>query len=300
MIRHLSVCALLVASGALALRAQEPADVIAFSSPMNIDFMSGPIALETDPITDAPYSAEAVTQMVQTLADGNRIIRESKAQISRDSKGRTRREEGLAMLGPFVNAPANEMRNVQISDPSSGTMVMLDMASKTAHKMPGPPRMLLKQKIAQAGANVEQFEAAVPAGGARGVAIGAGGLGGIYMERRAFAAKRLAEPKVEPLGSQFMEGVTVDGTRTTFVIPAGQIGNELPITIVSERWMSPELKVLVMSRQLDPRFGENTYRLTNISRAEPAAELFEIPHDFTVVDPMQNREMFIERRMNVK
>jgi hypothetical protein len=298
MIRQIFVCALIAMCAMPLLQGQEPADVIAFSSPMNIDFMSGPITIETDPVTDAPYSAEAVTQMVQTLADGNRIIRESKAQISRDSKGRTRREEGLAMLGPFVNAPANEMRSVQISDPSTGTMIMLDMASKTAHKMPAPPRLLLKQKIAQAGANVERFETAVPAGG---VAHGAFG-GGIYMERRtaAFGGMRLGEPKVEQLGSQFMEGVTVDGTRSTFTIPAGQIGNELPISIVSERWMSPELNVLVMSKQLDPRFGETTYRLTNISRAEPAPELFEIPHDFTVVDPMKNREMIIERKLNVK
>ncbi len=55
-------------------------------------------------------------------------------------------------------------------------------------------------------------------------------------------------------------------------IPAGQIGNELPIIIVSERWFSPDLKVLVMSRQSDPRFGETTYRLTNLTRAEPSPD----------------------------
>ena len=66
-----------------------------------------------------------------------------------------------------------------------------------------------------------------------------------------------------------IEGVRAEGTRTTMTIPAGQIGNELPINIVSERWFSPDLKVLVMSRQSDPRFGETTYRLTNLSRAEP-------------------------------
>ena len=78
-----------------------------------------------------------------------------------------------------------------------------------------------------------------------------------------------------------MEGVAVEGTRTTLTIPAGQIGNEQPINIVSERWFSPDLKVLVMSRQSDPRFGETTYRLTNLTRAEPSPQLFEIPADFT-------------------
>ena len=78
-----------------------------------------------------------------------------------------------------------------------------------------------------------------------------------------------------------MEGVDVEGTRSTFTIAAGEIGNDQPITIVSERWYSPELKVLVMSRQTDPRFGETTYRLTNIVRGEPDPALFEVPADFT-------------------
>ena len=105
------------------------------------------------------------------------------------------------------------------------------------------------------------------------------------------------KPVVESLGTQFMEGVAVEGTRTTLTIPAGQIGNELPINVVSERWFSPDLKVLVMSRQSDPRFGETTYRLTNITRAEPSPQLFEIPADFTIVDPAAQREMIFERKI---
>ncbi len=73
------------------------------------------------------------------------------------------------------------------------------------------------------------------------------------------------------------------GTRTTMTIPAGQIGNEQPIEVVSERWYSPSLKLLVMSRQSDLRFGETTYRLTNITRTEPPQELFEVPANFNVV-----------------
>jgi hypothetical protein len=61
--------------------------------------------------------------------------------------------------------------------------------------------------------------------------------------------------------------------------------------------MSPDLKVLVMSKQSDPRFGETTYRLTNLTRAEPAPQLFEIPADFKVIEPPINREMMIERKI---
>lgn len=89
----------------------------------------------------------------------------------------------------------------------------------------------------------------------------------------------------ESLGKQAIEGVEAEGTRKTIEIPAGEIGNERPIEIVFERWYSPELQVVVMTKHSDPRFGETTYRLTNINRSEPARELFEVPADYTVKDP---------------
>ena len=79
-----------------------------------------------------------------------------------------------------------------------------------------------------------------------------------------------------------IEGVQAEGLRVTTTIPAGDIGNEQPIQIVNERWYSPELQVVVMTRHSDPRFGETTYRLTNISRTEPAATLFQVPSDYTI------------------
>lgn len=287
MIRRSYLFALILLTSASMARAQQPPDVIGYASPVNIEFMSAPVFFDTDPVTGAPYSAEAVTDVVQKLADGNRIVRQNTAQISRDSQGRTRREEGFAMFGPLVNGPApDEPRNVQISDPAAGSMVMLDLRTRTAHRMPAPPRLMLRNKIAaisgNAGANVdavekihvEKFETAMPAPEARG--------GVMFKRVEAMAGMRGEKPIVESLGTQFMEGIAVEGTRTTLTIPAGQIGNELPINIVSERWFSPDLKVLVMSRQSDPRFGETTYRLTNLNRAEPPAHLFEIPADFSV------------------
>lgn len=300
--RVFSVIAIMVLSCALSIRAQEPPDVFTYASPLNIEFMSAPISVDSEPVTGAPYSAEAVTDIVQQLADGNRIVRQNKAQISRDSQGRTRREQGFAVFGPLVNGPpSNEMRNVQISDPTTGTMVMLDLSSRTAHRMPAPPRVMLRNKIAGATGNaginisgsaaavrVEKFEFAVPP---------PEGRAGVMFNRVEAMAGPRDKPVVESLGTQFMEGVAVEGTRTTLTIPAGQIGNELPINVVSERWFSPDLKVLVMSRQSDPRFGETTYRLTSINRSEPSPQLFEIPADFTVLDPAVDRNIVIERKI---
>ena len=167
--------------------------------------------------------------------------------------------------------------------------IFLDLQGKTAHKIPAPPRLMLRNKIAAVNAsagvagervNVEKFEIAVPrsARSTRRRHVQPSRGDGRATGRETCC--RIARDSVHGR-------VAVEGTRTTVTIPAGEIGNELPINIVSERWFSPDLKVLVMSRQSDPRFGETTYRLTNITRAEPSPHLFEIPADFTIVDPTE-------------
>ena len=93
-----------------------------------------------------------------------------------------------------------------------------------------------------------------------------------------------ARRKTEDLGSKTMEGVTVTGTRTTRTIPAGQIGNDRPLSIVTEVWTSPELKTIIYSKRSDPRMGDQTFQLTNIVRAEPDPSLFTVPSDFKIQD----------------
>jgi hypothetical protein len=88
--------------------------------------------------------------------------------------------------------------------------------------------------------------------------------------------------KTESLGRQTVEGVVADGTRTTVIIPAGQMGNEQPLQTVVESWYSPELQTTVLSRRSDPRTGETVTRYTNISRTEPAHSLFEVPADYKI------------------
>ena len=82
------------------------------------------------------------------------------------------------------------------------------------------------------------------------------------------------------LGTREFDGVKAEGTQTTHVIPAGAIGNEKPIVTTRERWFSPELQLVVFVRTVDPRAGETTYRLTNLRRGEPPAELFRVPSDY--------------------
>jgi hypothetical protein len=91
--------------------------------------------------------------------------------------------------------------------------------------------------------------------------------------------------KPESLGKQMIEGVEAEGTRITQTIPAGAMGNERPIEVSHERWYSQELQLDVMVKWVDPRSGESTQRLTNISRGEPDASLFQPSSDYTIREP---------------
>src|SRR5216684_2950397 len=91
-----------------------------------------------NPVKGAPYSAQAVTETTQTLADGNRIVQKSTATLYRDSEGRERREQTLSMIGPFT-AQGDAPQIISISDPVTGVNYSLNPKEKIAVKLPDPP-----------------------------------------------------------------------------------------------------------------------------------------------------------------
>jgi hypothetical protein len=240
------------------------------------------IAVEAiSPIRDSPFSAEAVTEFTQTLGDGNRIERRYSSSLARDSRGRTRRQEEIAMVGPLaVNGPPPTL--VTIHDPEAGVGYTLDENQRIAYrnrtasaKLMEAARML-DQHAAQARATVGVFHLA---GSPATVAA-------VQPTQQAGAGVAVGATRIvtESLGTRTIEGVVAEGTRTTSTIPAGAIGNVLPIEIVSERWFSPELQEPVLITRRDPRSGETTYRLANIIRSEPPQDLFTVPGDYQVRD----------------
>ena len=252
-------------------------------------------------VKGAPYSAEAVTESIQTLSDGNRIINRSTSSLYRDSEGRTRREQSLKGLGIFGGAGEEPTQTIFISDPVAGVTYSLDSKSHTAHKglpftfefnrKPGETieGRTFEFKVtpgaaAGAGGNV-MMTAPLPAPGP-GVRVAHAAEGVSTFVFRSKSANS-NDVKEEQLGKQNIEGVEAEGTRTTITIPAGEIGNERAIEIVSERWYSPELQLVVMTRHSDPRFGETTYKLTNINRTEQAKSLFEVPAGYTIKEGPQ-------------
>jgi hypothetical protein len=75
-------------------------------------------------------------------------------------------------------------------------------------------------------------------------------------------------------------GLDAEGTRTTQVIPAGNEGNDRDITVISETWTSPELKIAVRQMTNDPRTGTVTIEITSIDRSEPDPGLFKPPEGY--------------------
>ncbi|HXJ91257.1 MAG TPA: hypothetical protein VMT20_00060 [Terriglobia bacterium] len=223
----------------------------------------GPMVGAVKPVTGAPFSAQATTQITQTLADGNQINRTETAQIARDSSGRTRRDATVSHIGPWSSA-STPREIVNISDPVGGVNYMIDVTNKKAMQLPfhareGGRSMSVERDFGGDGPGVTRMRV-------RGEVEGASS----------------SERNTESLGTQVMAGVTVEGTRTTETIPAGAIGNQNPIVIVSERWVSPQLQETIYSRRTDPRFGTTVYQLTNINQAEPAASLFQVPSGYAV------------------
>lgn len=252
-------------------------------------------------VKGAPYSAEAVTESVQTLADGNRIVNKFTSQVYRDSEGRTRRDQTLKGLGG-VGTGEEPLQMIFINDPVAGVTYSLDSRTHTAHKsMPFNFQIMTKSgkpgegqqfefKSAQGAGASGNVIVTVPAGpGQPGTRVPPPGVVEHFDVRTEGAAGFAIRTKPAPgnevkeqLGKQMIEGIEAEGTRTTVTIPAGEIGNERAIEIVNERWYSSELQLVVMTRHSDPRSGETTYKLTNINRTEPAKSLFEVPSSFTI------------------
>jgi hypothetical protein len=248
------------------------------------DFVASEFSFDGNVVKNAPYSAEAVTEMTQRLVDGNRISNKMTSNLYRDSEGRTRREEKLGAIGPW-SSKAEPSQTIFINDPVANMNMVLDSRNKIARKMPSP-----KIRTLPASAGDMKVMAEMKANFERKVTFRTGGPGGpdVVMGGTVMSIPLGGDVEKnaqrESLGSLIVEGVRADGTRTTMTIPAGAIGNDQPIQIVSERWYSPELQTVVMTKRSDPRLGDTVYRLTNINRAEPAHSLFEAPADYAVED----------------
>jgi hypothetical protein len=210
-----------------------------------------------------PYSAEELTQQTQTLADGTSATNSSSSNFTyRDFAGRTRTERSFpssfALKGNQPNIPVIP----QIFDPVAGFCICLDTVNKVAHRaaLPQPIKTLTPPQ---------------------GLVFY--GMAPMIGMNQNINPKDILNSR-EDLGTKLIEGVSVKGSRQTTTYPIGAVGNDAPLTVISETWVSAELNAVVYSKTSDPRSGENIHALINISRDNPDPGFFQIPSDYKVVD----------------
>lgn len=243
------------------------------------------VAADAQVVKGKPYSADTSTETVQTLTDGNRIVHRTVSKFYRDSEGRTRHEQTFGNVDPDHPSP-HEVK-VFVDDPVSGTAYVLDPGSKTAEKVVRTRKFLDERTGDDSGAQflfktVKDGEVAELGAPERTmIKIRDEHSGNPDTMVLQIPDEKREEVK-EDLGTKNIEGVDCTGTRRTITIPAGEVGNEKPISIVTETWFAPAIGAMVQSSTDDPRWGKTTYQLTNVQLGEPAQSLFEPPADFKV------------------
>ena len=225
----------------------------------------------------APFTAQRTEESTQTLGDGTHINHKSSISYARDSAGRTRREDD---------------EWITIYDPVANVSYRLNKKSHTGSKVElvrgwNLDRQKIEQEQMEADlvklkAESEKVLAETKAQQGNSIMITNDGPGG-----RVYSFMKPGTE--ESLGSQVVNGVMADGTRETTTIPAGDFGNDRPITSVTESWYSPELHLTVLYKRTDPREGDVTTQYTGIKRAEPDPSVFQVPAGYILNQNQEKR-----------
>jgi hypothetical protein len=232
-------------------------------SKFNVDFRNV--------VRGAPYSAVAVTEHIQTLSDGNQIIKKSSAHYYRDSEGRVRTETKIDNVRALTSE-SKPVAVIMIADPVAGRLYSLNPNEKTAEVQ----RYAMYSDSAKQKTEFSELAAALRERTRKAANQGTAG--------ETNAARSDERVKTEAIGPKMMEGVQVEGLLSVRTIPAGEIGNTRPIQIVDETWYSTDLHLRVLIRHSDPRSGDSLFRLESVNRSEPSSSLFQVPADYKVVE----------------
>jgi hypothetical protein len=166
----------------------------------------------------------------------------------------------------------------EIFDPVDGCIYYLDVANGVAHRvdLPQPIKTLTPPQgmTLPVSSPVMMSMASGAGGGAR------------------------PETSSDLLGSQVIEGIPALGRRTTTTYAAGTMGNDRPISVIVETWISQDLNAVISSKTIDPLQGDRIQTLFNISRAEPNAELFRVPRGYQVINEPGPFAITIKRSSN--
>jgi len=224
---------------------------------------SGPLPATSN----QPFVAIKKLVFVQKLADGTTINQESTMVEARDSAGRVVHTDVINPIAP------NRIGATTVLDPVAHTFTSWGSISRQANRTNLPDPSHPHQQAAPAPARPPQ-----PPAVCSGPSPPNPGLNIIDCR----AKLNPPEIKTEKLGSKSLAGLYVEGTRTTITSPVGRVGNDKPIVQTIERWVNPDLHLVVSEIIDDPRIGLRTTELINLDRREPDPILFQVPDGYTV------------------
>jgi len=252
--------------------------------PATAAFLANEFGHPREIVKNAPYTAEAITETTQVLSDGNRIVNKSTTLLARDTAGRTRLERkgggraGVYVFDPMdgrLRAPMPPEPPVPPVPPAGAVPRMPPTGANGVDVQPG--RVIVRRNRSVEGGKDDDVRVEV-------VRIGRGDGDALPpsppLPPLTLPMLPRGKGETKSLGTRDIDGIKAEGTMTSHTIPAGQIGNEKPIVVTSERWFSPDLFIVVYAKTSDPRAGETIYRVTNVKRGEPPAELFKVPADY--------------------
>jgi hypothetical protein len=197
-------------------------------------------------VVGEPCIVVETIKIEQPLADGTTLTRRTEEHKWRDAQGRFRRETYE------VNEGRNpEFRSGFIIDPTNNTLTTFNLERKTATIFHLPD---------QGPDSLHPY---------------------MELDDKQLLARPGVQVKVEKLDGKTIAGVYAVGRRVTRIRPPGTIGNDKPVISVAERWVSPDLKILLAQFSDDPR-EKQTRQVTKLDQSEPDPSLFTIPADFSI------------------
>ncbi|RZU39811.1 hypothetical protein [Edaphobacter modestus] len=228
-----------------------------------------------------PYTATKTETLVQKLADGTTMTQVSNLVEARDSQGRTMQKRPTKTF-----KEGDGVTLISIMDPVAHTTTHWTSNAKNAVRF---HMSVPVAKAAVPGGHLPNNEVMTQNGSAfaaLSLTTVSPILGSTPSPQGTPSAANSSHPAqtMEKLGSKTMAGVYAEGVRLTITYPIGFFGNDRPIVEVRETWTSPDLKIIMLNSDDDPRQGLRTTEVTNIDRVEPDPSIFQVPDGYQVKD----------------
>jgi hypothetical protein len=255
---------LLPAAILVSLLFSRPASAQCEPSPLGLQGFQN-IAVEPGNPFEAKYSTNGLP-IGMALSQASRV-----RSVARDSQGRVRVDHSAGNYR--TKSPDGEQNEVErhiisICDPVSQNSIRLDTVDKTATlQAPRPRSHRLPARPALSGAGNDAQQS--------------------FCTRLFASRKAMRNARTEDLGHQLISGLDTVGLRDWHV-PLALAGAEAkPPSSYTDMWCSDDLGAVVQQTFVAAALAgthKSETTMQNMERREPDPQLFQIPHDYAIVE----------------